>query len=164
MFYEDDRLQSVHDIFPSFLTKGQINISKPKNKGVIVAWHAHIHQTDYWYCIQGSFKVGLMVPCKFYGNAIERYSALTKKIDKDKEYNKRGFIEEYIGAYRLEFHYLSDKNPTKHLTIDPFVWHGYMPLEENSIMLYYLNKKYDPEDVYKTRPGYFWDGWEIQNR
>jgi dTDP-4-dehydrorhamnose 3,5-epimerase-like enzyme len=46
------------DIF-SNLGPGQINISYVNSTNHIVAWHKHNIQTDYWFCIKGSFKVGL---------------------------------------------------------------------------------------------------------
>ena len=38
---------------------GQCNISYVNSTEHVVAWHKHNIQTDYWYCIKGSFKVGL---------------------------------------------------------------------------------------------------------
>ena len=57
-FNEDDRAQRYLDIF-KHLGPGQINISKVNSTNHIVAWHKHNIQTDYWFCIKGSFKVGL---------------------------------------------------------------------------------------------------------
>jgi dTDP-4-dehydrorhamnose 3,5-epimerase-like enzyme len=57
-FNEDDRAQRCLDIF-SNLGPGQINISYVNSTNHIVAWHKHNIQTDYWFCIKGSFKVGL---------------------------------------------------------------------------------------------------------
>ena len=54
-FNEDDRAQRHLDVF-KYLGPGQINISKVNSTNHIVAWHI---QTDYWFCIKGSFKVGL---------------------------------------------------------------------------------------------------------
>ena len=59
-FHEDDRAQRLFDIFPK--VNGQINISHVNSTSHIVAWHKHKIQTDYWFCIKGSFKVGLAVP------------------------------------------------------------------------------------------------------
>ena len=41
---------------------GQINISHVNSTEHIVAWHKHKIQTDYWFCVKGSFKVGLSFP------------------------------------------------------------------------------------------------------
>lgn len=59
-FNEDDRAQRALNIFPDI--NGQINISYVNSTKHIVAWHKHFKQTDYWYCIKGSFKVGLAYP------------------------------------------------------------------------------------------------------
>tara|TARA_R110000851_G_scaffold303700_2_gene461358 strand:+ start:236 stop:640 length:405 start_codon:yes stop_codon:yes gene_type:complete len=56
-FNEDDRAQRALNIFPSI--DGQINISYVNSTNHVVAWHKHNIQTDYWYCVKGSFKVGL---------------------------------------------------------------------------------------------------------
>ena len=54
--------------------------------------------------------------------------------------------------------YLSDKN-FQVLKIEPPLWHGYKALEPNSIMLYYLTEKYNPQDEEKVLPGYFGEKW-----
>lgn len=59
-FYEDDRAQRLFDVFE--VLPGQINISHVNSTDHIVAWHKHKIQTDYWFCIKGSFKVGLASP------------------------------------------------------------------------------------------------------
>lgn len=59
-FHEDDRAQRLFDIFPE--VNGQINISHVNSTDHIVAWHKHKIQTDYWFCVKGSFKVGLAEP------------------------------------------------------------------------------------------------------
>lgn len=56
-YNEDDRAQRCLNIFPE--AKEQINISHVNSTDHVVAWHKHDIQTDYWYCIKGSFKVGL---------------------------------------------------------------------------------------------------------
>jgi len=59
----------------------------------------------------------------------------------------------------VEWKYLSDKNPQT-LEIPPGFWHGYMALEPGSIMLYYLDHKYDAEDEFRCRPGMFDEDWK----
>jgi dTDP-4-dehydrorhamnose 3,5-epimerase-like enzyme len=59
-FHEDDRAQRLFDVFG--LLPGQINISHVNSTDHVVAWHRHKIQTDYWFCVKGSFKVGLAVP------------------------------------------------------------------------------------------------------
>ena len=78
-FHEDDRAQRIFDVFGE--TDGQINISHVNSTNHIVAWHKHKIQTDYWFCVKGSFKVGLAFP-----------------IDEDEK-------------YEVKWEYLSDKFP-----------------------------------------------------
>ena len=62
-----------------------------------------------------------------------------------------------------EFIYLSDHNP-RTIHIPPGVYHGYMSLEPNSILLYYMDQTYDPQDEYRAEVGYFGDEWSIPNK
>ena len=126
-YHEDDRAQRLFDVFPSL--EGQINISHVNSTEHVVAWHQHEVQIDYWFCVKGSFKVGLAFPTD--------------------------------EGYRVKWEYLSDKFP-KMLKIPAGVYHGYRALEPNSIMLYYLNAKYDPNDVFFAKPGDFGEEWETE--
>lgn len=65
-YNEDDRAQRALNIFPSI--NGQLNVSYVHSTDHIVAWHRHKIQVDYWYCVKGSFRVGLAdddYNCKF---------------------------------------------------------------------------------------------------
>ena len=57
-FHEDDRAQRAMNVFKR-LQGGQINVSYVNSTQHVVAWHKHEIQTDYWFCVKGSFKVGL---------------------------------------------------------------------------------------------------------
>lgn len=67
------------------------------------------------------------------------------------------------GSVDVEWKYLSDKDQ-KILKIEPGIWHGYMALQPESIMLYYLTEKYDPQDEWKKPPGSFGEDWRIPNK
>lgn len=69
-------------------------------------------------------------------------------------------IPQENGDVKVEWEYISDKNQ-KVLKIVPGIWHGYMALQPESIMLYYLSEKYDPLDEEKTLPGVFGEKWEV---
>jgi len=56
-YNEDDRAQRCLNVFDSL--NGQINISYVNSTSHVVAWHRHKIQTDFWFCVKGSFKVGL---------------------------------------------------------------------------------------------------------
>ena len=62
-----------------------------------------------------------------------------------------------------EFKYLSDKE-LKVLEIPPGVYHGYKALEPNTILVYYVTKKYDPTDEYRVPVGHFDEDWNIENK
>lgn len=61
-------------------------------------------------------------------------------------------------SVKVRWEYISDKNPQT-LTIPPGVWHGYKALQPESIILYYLTEKYDPNDEWKRLPGAFNENW-----
>lgn len=63
----------------------------------------------------------------------------------------------------VEWEYLSDKNP-RVLKIPPGIYHGYKAIEENSILVYYLTKKYNPEDEIRAKVGDFGELWQAQNK
>ena len=126
-YNEDDRAQRCLDVFKE-LGPGQINISYVNSTKHVVAWHKHNIQTDYWFCVKGSFKVGLAT-------------------------HKKG----------ATFEYLSDKNP-RVLKIPPGIYHGYKALEPNSILMYYLTEKYNPEDEFRAIPGEFNEIWQVENK
>ena len=69
------------------------------------------------------------------------------------------------GTFKVEWEYLSDKN-FRTLKIPPGIYHGYKALEPNSIMMYYLDEKYDLEypDEEKVLPGHFGENWEIEDK
>ncbi len=133
-YNEDDRAQRLLDIFPEI--NGQINVSYVNSTSHVVAWHKHEIQTDYWTCLKGSIKVGLGIPTK----------------------NEDG--EDIIQPH---WAYLSEKNP-RVIKIPPGVYHGYKALEPNSILLYYLTEKYNPDDEFRVKPGDFGENWETENK
>ena len=73
---------------------------------------------------------------------------------------KVGLATEEEGA---EFVYLSDKN-SQILQINPGIYHGYKALENNSMMMYYLTEKYNPQDETRKAVGFFGENWETQNK
>jgi dTDP-4-dehydrorhamnose 3,5-epimerase len=134
-FNEDDRAQRLLNVFPEI--NGQINISYVNSTNHIVAWHKHNIQTDYWICLKGSFKVGLAYPIEV--------------------------PQEAGDIYNVKWEYLSDKN-FQVLTIPPGVYHGYMALEPNSILMYYLTEKYNESDEYRASVGHFGEYWKTENK
>ena len=62
-----------------------------------------------------------------------------------------------------KFEYLSDKNP-KVLKISPGIYHGYKCLEPGSILMYYVTRKYDPNDEIRAEIGFFNEDWGTENK
>lgn len=124
-YHEDDRAQRQLNIFDDI--KGQVNVTHVNSTEHVVAWHKHNIQTDYWFCVKGSFKVGL------------------------------------AEGDDVRWEYLSDKN-SRILKIPPGIYHGYKALEPNSILLYFLTEKYNPEDEIRAAVGSFGENWETENK
>ena len=61
------------------------------------------------------------------------------------------------------FEYLSEKNP-RVLKIPPGIYHGYKCLEPGSILLYYVTRKYDPNDEIRASIGDFKEDWSTENK
>ena len=62
-----------------------------------------------------------------------------------------------------KFEYLSDKNP-RVLKIVPGVYHGFKCLEPGSILMYYVTRKYDPNDEIRASIGHFGEKWDTENK
>jgi len=67
------------------------------------------------------------------------------------------------GTYNVRWEYLSDKNH-RALKIPPGTYHGYKALQPESIMLYFLTEKYDPDDEKRVKPGFFGESWAPENK
>ena len=65
--------------------------------------------------------------------------------------------------YEVSWEYLSDKNP-RLLQISPETYHGYKALVPDSMLLYYVDKKYNPTDEIRAEVGYFGETWDIVNK
>ena len=63
------------------------------------------------------------------------------------------------GSYKVRWEYISDKNP-RVIEIPPGIYHGYKALQPESIILYYLDQKYTPDDEWKVLPGHFGENWD----
>jgi len=67
------------------------------------------------------------------------------------------------GGHTVRFEYLSDKN-FRILEIPPGVYHGYKALEPDTILLYYVTRKYDPDDEIRAKVGDFHEKWDTENK
>lgn len=93
---------------------GQINYSKVF-PGVVKAWHRHKKQTDFWICVDGDLKVGLVAAAS------------------DMPY------PEQMWTLHIGEHYPSM------VIIPPGIWHGCTPIGGKSAsLLYCVSEQYDP--------------------
>ncbi len=72
-------------------------------------------------------------------------------------------IPDESGNYTVKWEYLSERTQ-KCIEIPPGVYHGYKALTPESILLYYLTAKYDPDDELRASPGQFGESWEVENK
>ena len=57
--FEDTRGWSVMNMMQGHMDGGQLNYSEIR-AGAVKAWHAHAHQTDFWFCTSGTILVGIL--------------------------------------------------------------------------------------------------------
>ena len=148
-YHEDDRAQRLHDVYKVGMIDGQINISFINSTEHCVGWHYHKKQTEYWFVVKGSLKVGLVKSDAQMGN---------KNIDRMSDENMRRSL--------VEFEYLSDKN-LQVLEIPPNVYHGYKALVPGTILMYYITEKYEKVSKYddeRVPIGYFGEDWDTPNK
>jgi len=149
-FFQDDRKQSLMDIFP--MDHGQVNVSYIPANGSISAWHAHEY-LDYWFLIKGQLKVGIAESIHPESTIFACKEVISKSIG--------GWCSD---LYEMKFHYLSDKNPQV-LELPYHSYHGYMNIgSEEAILLYWLDKKWTPNDDFKLPVGSFGENWSLENR
>ncbi len=107
--------------------------------GVIKAFHWHNHQTDYWYCVAGSIRVGLV----------------DLRADSPTAGQTMSFI---LGEWGRQV-----------IKIPPGVAHGYQVLgHQPAQLIYYTTRPYDPQHPDEERiawddPSLGFD-WTIKNR
>ena len=105
--------------------------------GVVKAWHRHAKQTDYFYVVAGTMKVGLYD---------DREGSPTQ------------------GEYQVVI--LGERGEDAQLVIPAGLWHGMMALGTFSVMLNVPNQVYDYDEPDEERAPWdaFDDIWTVQNR
>lgn len=63
----------------------------------------------------------------------------------------------------VKWEYLSDKS-NRVLKIPPGVYHGYQAIQPDSILLYYLTHKFNPQDEIRAKVGDFGELWLTENK
>lgn len=119
-----------------FLKFGQIYVATCR-KGIVKAWHAHRKQTDNFYVVKGTAKIGLY----------------------DGRENSPTF-----GKYMQVI--LGEEGEDVLLTIPPLVWHGQMGLSETSYLINIPTEVYNREEPDELRKSVeeLEDIWSIKNR
>jgi dTDP-4-dehydrorhamnose 3,5-epimerase len=106
------------------------------SRGVVKAWHYHLKQTDVWFVASGKIKVGLF--------------------DAREGSPTCGVANTVVMG--------TGANVT--LVIPPGVFHGYITLSEESVLINTTNCPYSPDDEFRAP----WDDpqfgftWEVENR
>jgi dTDP-4-dehydrorhamnose 3,5-epimerase len=121
---------------PHFEKFGQVYLTTCR-KGVIKAWHCHRYQTDRFFVIHGTAKIGLY--------------------DDRPESPTRGEYNTFI---------LGDDGENSLLVIPAMVLHGQMALSEMTYLLNIPTEPYNRKDPDELRRGIdeLADVWTIQNR
>lgn len=137
--HADDRgylIEILRSDAPHFQKFGQIYLTTC-HRHVIKAWHAHRLQTDHFYVIKGTVKVGL--------------------------YDDRS-PSPTCGQYQQEI--LGEKGEDVLLIIPPLVWHGQMALSEMSYLINIPTELYQAKapDEMRRKVEELEDIWTIKNR
>ncbi len=121
---------------PHYEGFGQIYVTYLR-RGVIKAWHKHENQTDFFYVISGTSKVGL-------------YD------DRENSPTKGEAMQVVLG----------DTGEDVLLRIPRLVWHGQMSISEYTYLVNLPTEPYNPEspDEIRAPVDAFPDIWSIQNR
>ena len=137
--HADDRgylIEILRADSPYFQQFGQIYLTTCR-RNIIKAWHAHRLQTDHFYAVKGTVKVGLYD---------DRPSSSTR------------------GQYQQEI--LGEEGEDVLLVIPPLVWHGQMALSEMSYLLNIPTETYkaDKPDELRRKVEELEDIWTVKNR
>lgn len=137
--HADDRgylIEILRSDSPHFQKFGQVYLTTCR-RHVIKAWHAHRRQTDHFYVIKGTVKVGLYD---------DRPGSPT------------------AGRYQQEV--LGEEGQDVLLIIPPLVWHGQMALSGMSYLINIPTEPYQAQepDELRKKVEELEDIWTIKNR
>ena len=133
-YHEDNKAQRLINCIPNNKRCFQVNINRVKSKNTITAWHCHNLQDDLFIVIKGSFKVGLV--------------------------NSSDVIPGHNNSNKVKWTILTEAHyKPQSLVIPARVWHGVKSLEDDSIILYYMSKEYNKDDIYELPIGHFGEIW-----
>lgn len=147
--HEDDRgfLYEMIHATDSFVHKfGQVYVVCSPNRATVRAFHKHVVLWDYFCVVRGAGKFVL---------ALAGDEELRRASD-------RG--EECVPA-ALESYVLTERKPAL-LVVPPGVWHGWMALEDNTLVVATGSEVYNRENPDEVRipPDIFGDIWTVKGR
>ena len=147
--HEDDRgfLYEVIHATDNFVHKfGQVYVVCSPVRGSIRAFHRHSVLWDYFCIVQGAAKFVLALA------------------DDEEIRRPRNAGEECVPR-ALETYVLTDRKPAL-LVVPPGTWHGWMALEDNTLLVSIgseVYKREDPDEV-RASPDIFGDVWSVKGR
>lgn len=118
---------------------------------IIKAWHCHLHQSDYWFCVSGVIKA---VVCDLRESINMHFFNGAKAAVEG--YNFRPYLSKIESCEYI----LGDNQPPQVLVIPPGVAHGLKVLQGPAILMYITSEEYNPDDegrIPYDALGYDWD-------
>lgn len=147
--HEDDRgyLYEIIHSSDDFLAKfGQTYVVCSPTRGTIRAFHKHAVLWDYFCVVRGSAK---FVLARVSQEEAQQASAAGRECTPD----------------ALETYVLSERKPAL-LVVPPDTWHGWMSLEDNTMVVATGSEEYNrrqPDEV-RVSPYVFGDVWTVRGR
>lgn len=147
--HEDDRgylYEIIHDR-DEFLPKfGQVYVVSSPVKGTIRAFHKHYQLLDYFCVVRGAAK---FVLARMDDSAVEACVRESRVCEPD----------------ALQTFVLTERKPSL-LVVPVHTWHGWMALEDDTVVVATGSEVYNRENPDETRvpPDVFGDVWTVQGR
>ena len=147
--HEDDRgfLYEVIHATDSFVHKfGQVYVVGSPTRGTVRAFHKHAALWDYFCILRGAGKFVLAVA------------------DEEEVRRSRDGGTECVPT-ALQTFVLTERKPAV-LVVPPEIWHGWMALEDNTLLVSIgseVYKRQDPDEV-RASPDIFGDVWSVKGR
>jgi dTDP-4-dehydrorhamnose 3,5-epimerase len=147
--HEDDRgfLYEMIHATDSFVHKfGQVYVVCSPVRGAVRAFHKHAVLWDYFCVVRGAGKF-----------------VLAQADDEEVRRSRDGGEE--CAPTALETYVLTERKPAL-LVVPPGIWHGWMALEDNTLLVSIASEVYnreDPDEV-RTSPDVFGDVWPVKGR
>lgn len=161
--FADSRGYSYFDIFGE-PTSGQINIGNLAGPA-IKAFHYHKLQWDHWFCLKGDIHVVIARPKEIWKRVLKDYNDYMDAIINNEPVFTH-LKDDDIDSMDIRHFYIGEHNPGV-LSIPPGWWHGYCNVSQDSSLLYWVTKPYDPKnpDEYRIPWDVFGENfWKPENK